>query len=224
MALREADIAAEVVKFYETTATGDVYEEVQVETWGRRTDIVFKTHDGALTVIETKLVLGMEVLAQAKLWKPYANAVIVAVPEAKMSDGRTLALDVADRFLGIGVIDVGDGVKIVKQPRALERIDEALFLALREGHKTHAKAGTNNGDHFTPFRATLDALKAYVEANPGCTIQEAVAGFTHHYRGPKVACSVLLREIRHGRVHGVVKAWRQRLWPEGHPMASRGGP
>ena len=219
--LSEPDLAAEVVKFYQALP-GDVYEEVQIETYGMRTDIVHRTHAGEITVIETKLALSWDLLDQAKAWKSYANAVVVAVPEARHTRARLLAFDVCDRFLGLGVIEVGDrGVHIRKHPRALERMDEALFLSLREGHKTHAKAGTNSGDHFTPFRATLDALKAYVEANPGCTIQEAVAGITHHYRGPKVACSVLLREIRHGRVPGVVKAWRQRLYTPDHPLASR---
>ena len=222
--LSEADIAAEVVKFYETTANGDVYQEVQVETYGERADIVHKDPGGALTVIETKLALSWDLLDQGKAWKPFANAVIVAVPQARHTRARLLAFDICDRFLGLGVIEVGDrGVHVRKQPRALERLDESLFLALREGHKTHAKAGEPAGGQFTPFRATLDALKAFVEANPGCTIQEAVAGITHHYRGPKVAASVLLREIRHGRVPGVVKAWRQRLYTPDHPLASRTG-
>jgi hypothetical protein len=223
MALRESDIAAEVVKFYEQSGH-EVYQEVQTQSYGPRADIVVRTPGDTIAVVECKLALSWDLLDQAKAWKPFANAVFVAVPKSRPIRSRVLALDVCNCYLGLGVIEVGDhGVAIRRSPIAVARTDEALFLALAEGHKTHARAGESAGGQYTPFLATREALKAFVEANPGCTMQEAVAGIRHHYGREKIAVSVLSRELRHGRVPGVVKAWRQRLYPEGHPLAARFG-
>lgn len=92
--LTETELAAEVVRHLDE-AGWETYQEVQLA--GRRADIVAVRHGTELMVVETKLNLTFDLLDQAFRWKPYAHAVYIAVPFAKYTDGRAMAMRVADR-------------------------------------------------------------------------------------------------------------------------------
>jgi len=169
-------------------------------------------------VVESKLSISWELLAQAKRWLPYADRVWICVPNATFTDGRREALDVARNYYGLGVLEYGDaGVVERIQPRAHRRQDDALLVSLDPGHQTHAAPGTNEGGQFTEFARTKDRLAEYVRANPppnSPKLEEALAAIGHHYRDRATAVREMRKQIRAGRVPGVKFGWKQRLEPD----------
>jgi hypothetical protein len=207
----EAALAAQVVAAREA-AGFDVYAEVRLDRDGPRADVVERLDD-LLDVIECKRELSLELLAQADRWRPYANRVFIAIPSARRSLGRDEGLRLCRSHYGFGVLDVGDG-GVVETMAAVcrERVSDDLLARLRPEHKTHVAAGSSGGACFTEFRATADALAAFVDRHPGCTLTEAVAAIPHHYRSRATAEERLAKMIRKDGIPGVFTGWRKRLW------------
>jgi hypothetical protein len=212
VSIAEVDVATEAVAWL-TADSWDPHFEVTLPGSKDRADIV-ATRDGKLVVVETKLTLSFDLLEQGFRWKPYANAVWVAVPAAQPTPGRRLAYRVAEKYLMIGVLEVGDGSPKIRAPAPeLSRMDDALLLALRPEHKTFARAGSPAGGQATPYKTTCEALRSFVSDNPGCTAEEATASIRHHYRSNDKAAEYLLKDAKNGEIEGVKVGWRQRLWP-----------
>jgi hypothetical protein len=185
----EAEMAAKVVRWLEAD-NWTVYQEVDPEgRGGARADIV-AVRDEMLTVVEAKTKLGWDVFAQAEHWTRFANRVYMAVPDAKRSDGRSVAFRCAG-LLGLGILEVKslwpieeDRIQAVNErvePEYRATINPALRHSLRVEHQTHAKAGTNRGGQWTRFRQTCEAIAAYAKEHPGDTLRACLLVSDHHY-------------------------------------------
>ncbi len=192
----------------------DVYQEVQLG--GDRADLV-AIRKPVLAVIELKTSLTFDLLAQATRWRGLAHHVFVAVPAARSSDGRRMAMRVFEEH-GIGVLAVSDQaygepfgtsgidarVKQMVAPTLNRRARSAeLFDRLRPEHKTYAPAGSAKGGHFTEFRGTCDKLVRFVKDNPGALLKTAIDSIEHHYASPASAKTHLVKLIKKGVVKGV---------------------
>ncbi len=184
--MTEAEMAAKVVAKLEALGH-DVFQEVE-GPFGRA-DIV-SVKGASLFIVECKMALGFEVMAQARTRLPFASCVYIAVPNAKRSEGRSLAFECC-RWLGLGLLVVDsnwaedpDPVKAVREREAAptrSHFNPALRDQLRPEHKTHAKAGTNEGGQMTRFKQTVYALRDYAESHPGDHLRRALSQVDHHY-------------------------------------------
>jgi len=186
--LSEADMAKRVATWMEEDGW-NVHQEVLANRGQERADIV-GTKGGLLRVVEVKKQLSFALIYQGVRWTESANETYLAVPHAKRSDGRSMAFRIAKQN-GLGILIVKSlwpieegrisAVTIEVEAERRDKINPAILKALRPEHKTHAQAGTNAGGHFTPFKATLQELRAFAGANPGCTLRSALQTITHHY-------------------------------------------
>jgi hypothetical protein len=216
--ITEAALAHEVRVYLETDGW-TTFQEVSLD-WKKRgaspvgdgrADVV-ATRDGQIGVVECKGGPTFHLLAQARRWIPYANMVWIAVPYARMSEGRQEAFSIA-REHGFGILVVHDTeIRPRGSPVVRVHIDDALLVSLREGHKTHAAAGTNGGGQFTSFKETGAALAAYVAEHPACKLSEAVGAIKHHYANKASAEAALRKMIKRGLVPGAHFGWKQGLY------------
>lgn len=203
----------------------DVYCEVESPLGQERADLVGVRPDesgaGSLVcVVEAKRELSFDLLAQARHWSDhrFADFVILAVPAlgptARFRAGRAEAVRVCREFYGFGLIAVGDhGLRPYVEARRIEGVrDDRLLASLRPEHKTMKEPGTPSGGHFTTYKDTCARLAAYVAANEGCRLSEALESVGHHYRSLETGVSALGKWIRRGEVDGVHTGWRGRLW------------
>lgn len=225
--ISEAALAAEVAQWLELQGY-EVFHEVEL-SWqmkgkhdaGGRADLVglHAPTDPAierdLLVVECKRDLSFDLFAQASRWRRFANRVWIAVPYAKPSRGREAARDIARDHYGFGVIEQTDsGLRVREQPKYRATVDEALRASLRPEHQAgYARGGTTKERIFTTFKETCAKLAAYVAANPGCKLQDAVGQIQHHYASKASAISSLTKELRKGHVPNVYPYWKQGLWP-----------
>lgn len=189
--MTEADMAAKVVAYFKASGWR-VYEEVVHPNEGTaRADIVAVGPEN-VWVIECKLALGLDVMAQARRWLSFANRVSVAVARGQGTESSARATAVhALRLMGIGVLEVESLWPIDEGKRApvterlmaehVHHINPSLLQSLQEGHQTHAKAGTNRGGHLTPFRQTIDAVAAFARSRPGEPLRAILSVSPHHY-------------------------------------------
>lgn len=207
----EADLAVPVVEWL-TEQGWDVYQEVQTAT-GPIADIV-ATQGQLVWVVECKKAFGLAVLEQAEHWLPYAHYVSVAYPHVPSPRRGTLPLRVAD-WLGIGTLgvqkfgDFGGALSdfcFESRPPLLRREPPCLYLLrrqLNEAQRAYAPAGNAEGRFWSPFRATCDAVRAYVQQHPGAAMKEVVDSVRHHYRTDSTARSCLVKWAEEGKIRGV---------------------
>jgi hypothetical protein len=205
----EAELAAQVVEWL-TDQGWDVYQEVQIRGDGSTADIV--ATQGPLTwVIECKLSMSLDLMAQAIDWKRDAQRISVATPGKKhepWTKRRAFVSKVLGSY-GIGWIRVtpepqyGPPCVEVLQPELNRRVKERFREHLREEHKTFAKAGNAEGKRWTPFQSTCESLVRYVRRNPGRTLKDIVDGVDHHYASSSSAKQSLSHWIRKGVIKGV---------------------
>jgi hypothetical protein len=224
----ESAVAAAVTAWLEGEGH-EVFSEVSIawklragagDVGDGRADLV-AIRGGELAVVECKASLSFDLFAQCERWLDYANRIWLAVPVAKASRGRSEAFRIARDFYGFGVLEVRDAVPGERSPIVIraaavlkEERDHALRTSLRSEHKTHAKAGSNTGGHFTSFKETCQALAGYVSKHPACTLDEALGAIEHHYKTKASAANSLGPWIRKGKVAGVYQGWKGRLWSD----------
>lgn len=187
----------------------EVYQEVDV---GRVADVV-GVSGPLFVVVELKLALSFDLLDQAVSWRSLAHMVWVAVPHAKASNGRSMALRTFDRF-GIGVIEVdpradSSGVGLLRgirhRPEFNRRaLTQYLRPGLLEANRTLARAGVPAGGRtWTEFRLTCDRVRQYLKEHPGALLRDVVRDVEHHYHTDAGARASLVERIRRGVVPGV---------------------
>jgi len=217
--LTEVDLASEAIAFFHAEGF-EMFNEVSIGD-GRKADIV-GTRGNELLECETKLGFGLEVMEQAEKWRPYANAVWIAIPWAKETSARRLGYRICERHLKVGVLEIGGDRPVVRaQAPLLSRMDDSLLHALREEHKTFARAGSPAGGEFTAAKTTFRNVAAYVKANPLCTMEEVVASIGHHYRVHSTAVAQLTKHAKRGEIPDVYVGWKQRLTSEPPPDGRR---
>jgi len=203
----------------------DVYQEVQARAGGKVADVV-ALRGPVSWVIELKRSFTWALIEQAYDWRDQANRVSVCIPWKRRSAYRGRAAWECLQHLGIGVliaereqvcnyqVPPGDPSRWQRQVRIKERRpghlvrEPRLAVAWREllteQHATYAKAGTADGSYWTPFKAMVQAVKQYLERNPGSTIKETVEGIQYHHYASNASCgNQLLRGIDGGWIEGL---------------------
>lgn len=176
-----------------------VYQEVQIETYGRRADIVAVC--GNLTwVVEVKKSCGLDLLGQALYWNRYSNFTSVASPHVK-SHGSTR---IAKRFFfdrsGIGCIIVRPDQGIVEETIAAKiqkrAFSSRLKKSLNDAQKSFAPAGNAEGLRWTPFSQTISNFTQIVRKNQGSTLNQILSNLDHHYASTSSARATLMHWLK----------------------------
>lgn len=212
----ESDIATVVIAWLEALGA-DVYQEVEIP--GGRADIVARVR-AELWIVETKTSVSLALIEQAMERRRHAHRVYIAAPMHRAKAGLALCTEVG---IGMIAVDINGGVQADREydepivqmraeSRRWNRRPVALADKLEPGHKTHARAGTSSGGHWTPFKRTIERLAAAAAAHPGILFKAAVDGIEHHYRTNAGARTSLAAWIRSGKVPGVRIA-DGKLWP-----------
>lgn len=201
-------ILAELVVNWLESQKWDVYQEVQIETYGRVADIV-AVLGNLVWVIECKKSLSLSVMEQAYRWRRYSNFISVAVQRRKGTDSRLFATKVLRTFnVGMLTIDLGcpsaNKISEIVRP-ALNR--KGLTARIKEKlspiHKTFAKAGNSDGLRWTPFQQTSISIRREVEKCPGITMTELMNKIHHHYSTESTARSCISQWAQNGVLKGV---------------------
>lgn len=210
----EAELAAIIVEWL--AAQGwEVHQEVSLGRACARADVVGRF--GAVTwVIETKLSLSLSLLEQAANWTRWSNYVSIAFPYSHLR-GRSIFLQNALKMMGIGYLAVraDSEAKYLSQslePRLNRKLVSRRLWHLLDAHENLVDAGTPDGGYWTPFKVTTQALREFVEKNPGCTMKQAVDGIEHHYRRNQTAVSCLRGYLRDGVIKGIRLEENGRAW------------
>jgi len=166
----------------------DCYPEAQFRAYSARADIA-GVQGKRLGIVEAKISGTIAVLDQAARWLGKAHFVWIATP----TYGDTFGW--ACRTRGIGIIGIRrehwpDGPACIDDrnsvPAPLHRFAHAeaqTLIAQLHPDMKRAVAGSASGRSYysTPFSRTIEAAKAHVAANPGCTMHQVVQAITHHY-------------------------------------------
>lgn len=204
--ITEEALAAAVVDWLKAQHW-EVYQEVAHP--GGVADIV-ATQGPLCWVIECKVSLGLNVLAQADRWTPYAHLVSIAVtkPKTPRRSGALVYRILRDYGIGRLVCVSGyDGSIVVEQDQAppLHRINNSHSIreSLTEEQKDFAPAGKAGGSHWSPFQRTVRYLQEIVSKTPGISFKEMVAQLDHHYANDASAKSSLRHWISTDSIKGV---------------------
>jgi hypothetical protein len=187
--MNETELAIKVIAWLEEQHW-DVYQEVIFPHASGRADIV-AVRAGYLWIIECKTSLTFTVLEQAAAWRCHFRS--IAVPSTRGDRGRGIVYDIARDYLRIGVLTVGGNYvrEYGKAPLMREHHQRSKWMIqqLKPEHKHAAKAGSNGGGYYTPYRATMDQVKRFIAANPGCTLKEIMTEIQdrHHYASDQSA-------------------------------------
>ncbi len=211
----ETDLARPVVAWLREMGW-EVYQEVQVHSYGRIADIV-ATRGPVVWVIECKRRLGLVVVGQAEFWKHLANRVSVATA----SHPDTLMRQFL-RVVGVGALTVtqtseyDDGPDRHLTRRNVFEIEETVLSpiwrkakaksirsALTEAHKTYAEAGNNLGRRYSPFKGTCASVRRAVKEHPGITMKELIDRVIHHYGNAATARGCIAGWAKLGKIEGV---------------------
>ena len=202
----ETQLAEKVVEYLQNLKW-DVYQEVQIFSGGSIADIV-AIQNKIVWVIECKLSFSLNLIEQAINHKGYANYISVAVPTTiyrKTWRNSRVGQHILE-YYGIGCLQVSPhenyynlGVHESQPPTLYRKALTKYYLNnVCEAHKTFAKAGNAEGNRYTPFKATCDSIKKYLQRNPGCTFKQLIEGINHHYASNSTARGSILQWIDSG--------------------------
>ena len=171
---KETELAKYVIE-YLNSQHWEVYQEVEFKYQSGVADIV-AVRNNIMWIIECKLAYTLSVLEQATRWPAHYRS--IAIPSSRNTRNYRVAVD----YYHVGVIEVIDnypGSSIFAKEVILPKLFihnnptvKKYLKQLTELHKTYAQAGSNKGDHLTPYKQTMIALRAFISAHPGCTINE----------------------------------------------------
>ena len=200
--IKEVDLAKQLIKSFDGT-NYEVYQEVT--TPNGSADIVLKYT--FLWAVEVKLGMNLTVLAQAHYNQRYFNYSSVCLP-GKSANSKTFDFGrkiCKEWGIGIFTIDMrrhDSAAREYLKPR-LNRKALTNRIILHERMKTYAEAGNSNGDRWTPFNQTVDDLKRYIHANPGCRLNDALSEIKHHYSSLSTAQNSIRQWIKTGVIEGI---------------------
>jgi hypothetical protein len=204
----EADLCQIAVKYLEEQGW-ECYKEVCFQGLEGRADIVGVFDKRLLWIIEAKLHLNLDVIAQASEWQGHAHLVSILTPYPKNGDyvKRRFTTKLL-RGLGVGQIQASrdETLRIFSEARldrAAHRLAKGLIEQLRPEHKVYAQAGTNGG-YWTPYKETVRQVQEYVKANPGISLGEAIEKLGKlHYASKSSARATLRKRIEWGQFKGI---------------------
>lgn len=183
-----------------------VYAEVEQPGGGPRADIVAVRDSGLIRrvhVVECKLRLGWDVLAQARAWTGWADHVSVATSLGPTGRRRAAALD-AVSGMGLGWLEVWDGEMHVRvdapahpaPPRA------SLLLSVLRPEHALSRPGNADGDYWTAHDEHAAHLRRIVREDPDCELWAALCVVLGR-RPTRVERLAWERQIRMGVVNGI---------------------
>lgn len=200
MKVSEETLAEKVVAWLQEMKW-DVYQEVQMDRYGRVCDIV-AIQNKVSWFIEVKTTLGIDVIEQAQAWRWSAHYVSVATPIIP----RPFVCSILRNF-GIGAIFINTKqafeVREDFHCQLNRHADKRVFYAISEEHKVFAKAGTNSGQHWSPFKQTCQAILDHVERNPGVSLSDLMKEINTHYRSVSTARACIKKWAEVGSIPGV---------------------
>ena len=203
----ETILAELVIKWLESQKW-DVYQEVQIETYGKIADII-AVLGNLVWIIECKKSLSLSVMEQAYHWRRYSNFVSVAVQRRKGTGGRDFAIKVLRTFnMGLLTVDLGCPLnnkisEIIRPALNRKGLTKRIKEKLLPAHKTFARAGNPDGLRWTPFQQTSISILHEVKKHPGITMTELMDKIHHHYSTESTARSCIAQWAQKGVIKGV---------------------
>ena len=188
----------------------EVYQEVQVRSFGSIADIV-AVQNNLIWIVECKLSLSLDVIAQAKCWSSFSHYISIAVPRSNRDNkGRRLAFKILQDY-GIGCFEFGHPEDIsyscyaqkIKPQLNRKAMTDYITSNLCEEQKTWAEAGNSRGDRYTPFQNTTRQIVRTVNDNPGITMKELMDKIDHHYSSDICAKSSIIQWIHKDVIKGI---------------------
>lgn len=157
--------------------------------------------DGETRAIELKNTLNLKVIEQAYRHVGTANRVYVGVTMPKYNEmsKNSFAIKVLQKF-NIGLYYIGYdsflGMKVIEAltPEYNEITKRPLHAAITEANML-AIGGSKSGDTITPYKLTMQRVKAFLEENPRSTAKEIIENVETHYKG-KTPHNTLANELR----------------------------
>lgn len=193
--MKEVDLAAKVIEYLKADGW-EVFQEVK---YIKVADIVARK-DGFIWVIECKTSMSLKLISQALHWKQFANRISVAVCKYPCDDAMQIL-----NGLNIGCFDTISPSRFrSKCPEPFCISDDSKVTRcnwdkiLVEQHKEWCDAGSAGGGYYTPFAQTKLNIMEYVEAHPGCLINDLIANVAHHYERKSTFRSCLIDYARRG--------------------------
>lgn len=178
----------------------EVYQEVQIHRYSSVCDIV-AIQNGLSWFIECKTSLGIAVMEQAYRWKYMANYTSVATSVIPSHFCETIL-----RNSGIGALTCSKHKEINEwvRPKLNRKADKTIFSLLTEDHKTFAKSGNSNGQHWSPFKKTCQDILLAVKENPGINLKQLIDEVDTHYASTSTARSCIAKWGEKGSIPGVI--------------------
>lgn len=190
--MNETDIARPVVKWLQDQHW-EVYQEVLL---GNSIADIVATSGVYVWTLESKTSLTMALMEQANHWRAHFRSIVVPSPKSRR-DGRGTAYKIAHDYLKLGVIEVTVHgiVKVIYPPplmREHHKFSKLIAGKLVPEQKTYCEAGSRGGGYYTPYKATMERVRLFITAHPGCTLKEIMDYLTngdklHHYKSDKTA-------------------------------------
>jgi hypothetical protein len=199
----EEDLARPLIP-YLRNLHWEVYQEVQISTYGHVADLV-ATQQHLVWILEVKRSLTFALIEQAERWTHYAHYVSVACPAVThRTPGRQLARRTL-RSLGLGLFSLTQwSLEETEAPRLHRGAHtQTIRKVLTEAHKTFAAAGNADGLRLTPFTATCRSIADAVARQPGLTIKELLTQVETHYQSTATARSCIAHWASIGKIRGV---------------------
>ena len=156
-ALKETDLYEPVKEWLESQGY-EVFPEVQLDSYGRRADIV-ALRKPCVCIVELKTAITFKLIEQAEMWKGYANYIYVAVPQGRMNYGATIL-----KQKGIGILTVSSGwpgLRVhakwswARFQRAQRSKADRWFDVCCEEHK-QGVGGSTGASIITPYRLMMN--------------------------------------------------------------------
>lgn len=157
--------------------------------------------DGEIIAIELKKSLNLKVIEQAYRHRGTANRLYIGVPLPNFVDMNKNAFAIKvlqkfniglyyigyDSFLGMKVVDClkPEYEEITKKP-ITDLITESNYMAV---------GGSKSGETITPYKLTIQRVKAFLADNPRSTAKEIIENVDTHYKG-KTPAATLAKELR----------------------------
>jgi len=200
---------AEVIIQYLKEMGWEVYQEVQISSYGKIADIVAR-QGNLIWILECKLSLSLTLIGQAKNWLRYGHYVSIVTPTKRSSTSYYIAEDILEHY-GIGhfqVSNYGYNEELSISQRISPKLNRKamanyIVRYLTDKQKSWAKAGNSYGLRYTPFQDTKDQLIRVVKDNPGITMKEIIKDINHHYSSDASAKGSLLQWINKGVIKEV---------------------
>lgn len=184
--MSEVDLGELCVAWLESEGW-DVYQEVNFKAG--TADIVAIRQDDTL-VCELKLAPSLDFLAQLIRWEPYATHIVAVLPHNNRRDLARAhgpsAFVWACRAGGFGLTTLQGvaggsfGAKPLLEPVRRD-VKSKLREALNPKQKVMAKAGTNRGGAWAPWRDTVEALAKLIAETGTLPVATAMKRVKHHY-------------------------------------------